>query len=264
MANIHQTALVADSAKIADDVTIGAFCIIEEDVTIGNGCKICDRSTVKRYTKMGQNNVVHQNVIIGGDPQDLNFNSEMISYTEIGDNNTFREGFTVHRATKEGEATVIGNNNFFMVNTHVAHDCVVKNNNILVNNAVIAGHVVLEGNCLLSGLVAVHQFCRIGRFSVISGVSATSLDIPPFCIADGRNGSIRGINLVGLKRSGVPTETIRALKNVYKIFYRSDLNAKNSLLRIEEEYSQYPEVMEFVEFCRNSKRGVNQGRMMKR
>ncbi len=260
MAKIHQTALIAESAVIAEDVTIGAFCIVEDNVTIGSGCKIYSHAIIKQYTKMGQNNMVYHSAIIGGLPQDISFNEDTITHTVIGDNNTFRESFTVHRATVENSATFIGNNNYFMANSHVGHDCIVKDNNIVVNGSALGGHVVLEGNCLISGLCAIHQFCKVGRFAVMSGGAVTSLDIPPFMITIGRNGSIRGVNVVGLKRNGFSTKIIRTLRNVYKLLYTSnDLNIGNAVNKIEEEYGEVEEVQEFVNFIRTSHRGISQG-----
>ncbi len=265
MTKIHQTALIAESAVIAEDVTIGAFCIIEDNVTIGSGCKVYSHAIIKKYTRMGKNNMVYHGAIIGGLPQDISFNEDTISYTVIGDDNTFRESFTVHRATIENSETLIGNNNYFMANSHVGHDCIVRDNNIVVNGSALGGHSVLEGNCLISGLCAIHQFCKVGRFAVMSGGAVTSVDIPPFMITIGRNGSIRGINVVGLKRNGFSTQTIRTLRNVYKLLYNSaNLNTGDAIDEIEKQYGEIEEVQEFINFVRTSHRGVSQGRTVGR
>ena len=257
MAKIHPTAIVDESAVIADNVEIGPYCIVEADVKIGSGCKLMAHSMVMRYTSMGENNIVHPNACIGNIPQDFGF-KDVESFVEIGSNNTFREGATVHRGTGEGTTTVVGNSNYFMTGAHVGHNSRIGNNNIMVNFASAAGHVQMADNCLISGLCGIHQFCRVGRFAVMSGGSMTSLDLPPFMIADGRNGLIRGVNMVGLKRNGFSRETIKVLKSIYNIFYKENLKGSDALLKIEAQYSAVPEAMEFVEFVRASKRGVNQ------
>ncbi|MDD3119504.1 MAG: acyl-ACP--UDP-N-acetylglucosamine O-acyltransferase [Victivallales bacterium] len=260
MAKIHPTALVDPAAKLADDVEIGPYCIVGPNVEMGSGCRLISQCNVIGRTIMGKNNIVHSFANIGGQPQDYHYDPQMVSYLRIGDNNIFREYFTANSATQENEATIIGNDNFFLAYTHVAHDCIVGNGIVMVNFSGLTGHVQVGDNCLISGLSGVHQFCRVGRMAVLSGGSQSSMDIPPFMIADGRNGGIRGVNLVGLKRRGFSTATIRVIKNMYDIMFRSGLNTTNALKRIEAELPQIPEVEEFVTFVRTTKRGILQGR----
>jgi UDP-N-acetylglucosamine acyltransferase len=172
----------------------------------------------------------------------------------------FREGVTVHTGTKPGTETVIGNECYLMNNTHVAHNCIIGDNVILVGGACLAGYCEVGARAILSGFSGVHQFCRIGRLAMLSASSVFSQDIAPFMIAEGRNGPVRGVNVVGCKRSGMSSESISALRELYKIFFRSGLNSSNAIEKIEQELPKLPEVVEFLEFFRSSKRGVHQGR----
>jgi UDP-N-acetylglucosamine acyltransferase len=260
MAKIHSTAIVDPRAKIADDVEIGPYCIVGGDVELGSGCRLISQCNVVGHTVMGKNNVVHPFANIGGPPQDYSYDENSVSYLRIGDNNIFREGFTANPSAKAGGETVIGSNCFFLAYSHVAHDCHVGNCVIMVNFSGLTGHVEVGDFCLISGQSGIHQFCRMGRMAVLSGGSQVSMDIPPFMIADGRNGGIRGINLVGLRRRGFEKDTIRALKDLYDIMFRSGLNTSNALKKVKEELPQLPEIVEFIEFVESSKRGVLQGR----
>ena len=255
MSKIHPSAVVDPGAKIADDVEIGPFCVVGPNVEIGAGCKLIAQCFVDGYTTLGKNNTLYPNASLGDQPQDYGFKGG-VSYLRIGDNNNFREGFTAHVGTEEGSATIIGNNGYFMANAHVAHNCVVGNNVVMVNSAVVAGYVTVGDNVLLSGLTAVHQFGKIGRFAVLSGGTAISKDLPPFMICAERNKSIRNINIIGLRRNGFSKETIKAIKQVFKIFYRSGLNTSDAIVKIREDVELFPEVEEFIEFVETSKRGV--------
>lgn len=259
MAKIHASAVVDASAKIAEDVEIGPFCVVGANVEIGAGTRLIAQCYVEGYTTLGKNNTVYPTACIGAQPQDYGFDAGTVSYLKIGDNNTFREGFTAHVGTKEDTETVIGNDCYFMANSHVAHNCVIGNKVIMVNSAVVAGYVTVGDNVLLSGLTAVHQFGKVGRFAVLSGGTAISQDLPPFMICSERNGAIRNINIIGLRRNGFSKEVIRAIKNMYKIFYRSELNSSDAIAKIREEVESFPEVEEFIDFVETSKRGVIKG-----
>ncbi len=260
MAKIHPSAIVDPKAVLADDVEVGPFCIVGPDVQLGSGCRLISQCNVVGHTIMGKNNTVHPFASIGSPPQDHAFDESVVSWVKIGDNNTFREGVTVNPGTGEGTETIIGNGCLLLAYTHVAHNSKLGNNVVMVNLGGVAGYVEVGDNCLISGLSGIHQFCRMGRFAVLSGGSQVSLDIPPFMIADGRNGGIRGINLVGLRRGNFPKETVRALKDAYSIMFRSELNTKNALQKVKDEVPPLPEVLEFIEFFETSKRGVLQGR----
>jgi UDP-N-acetylglucosamine acyltransferase len=186
------------------------------------------------------------------------------TFLDIGDGNTFREGAAIHCGTKPGTRTTIGNECYFMNNSHVAHNCVLGNNIIMVNGALLAGYVQVNDRAVLSAYSAIHQFSRIGRLVMLSACSVFSQDIVPFVIAEGRNGEIRGINVIGCKRAGMSTETIKVLRELYKIFFRSGLNAANAVEKIKTELPQLPEVLEFLHFLETSERGIHQARKPER
>lgn len=254
--SIHPTAVVSDGAIIGDGVEIGPFAYVGPNVKIGNGCRLLAHSCVDGYTTIGERNIVHPFAALGGPAQDHGVEAGSVTYLKVGDDNVFREGFTAHTGTKPETCTVIGNHNLFMAQSHVAHNCQIGNNVIFVNSACAAGYVQIFDNAILSGLVAVHQFCRVGRFAMISGCSAFSLDVPPFMIAEGRNGGVKTINRVGLSRAGFSEEAMNNIKNIYKIYYRSGLNSGKALEKIKAELPQAPEVVEFLEFCANTQKGI--------
>lgn len=257
MPTIHPTALVDPQAKIADNVEIGPFCIVGPNVEIGAGCKLVSHCSITGFTTIGENNKLSPFVSLGSPPQDLDWHEEP-SYLKIGSGNVFREGFTANPGTKPGTSTVIGNNCFFMINSHIAHNCQIGNNVILVNGALIAGYVVLGDKCIMSGNTAVHQFCKVGRLSMLGGNTPISKDLPPFMMCFSKTNTISGINLIGLKRNGFSKETIRAIKNVFKIFFRCRLSPKQAAAKVLEDkaLAEVPEVKEFLEFVASSKRGI--------
>jgi len=259
MPAIHPSAVVDPQATIAGDVTIGPLCIVGPHVTIGPGCKLVGQCYITGHTTLGTNNTVFPGVCIGAPPQDTAWNESITSYVRIGDNNILREHVTIHSGSKEGGETRIGNNCFLMNYVHIAHDCKVGNRVIMVPYAGASGYVELMDGCFISGLTGIHQFCRVGRFAMISGQSAIAKDLPPFMIADGRHGDIRGVNIVALRRNNFSLESIRVIKDIYQAFYRSDLNLTNSLNKIKTELPQTPEVLEFLDFVQASKRGVIHG-----
>jgi UDP-N-acetylglucosamine acyltransferase len=252
---IHPTAVVHKNAKLAQDVLVGPFAVIDEFVTIGAGTKIGAHCVITGHTSLGKNNQVFSSAVVGSPPQDLKFKGEK-SFLEIGDHNTIREFCTVNPGTGEGGKTRIGNHNLFMAYAHVAHDCQVGNHNILANCATLAGHVVVEDNILISGLVAVHQFVRIGKMAIIGGCSKVVQDIPPFCTADGHPARIFGLNLVGFRRNNIPRQTIRELDKAFKILFDSGVAMKKALANVAEEKFTCEEVAYLVNFLKNSSRGV--------
>ncbi|MDD5697850.1 MAG: acyl-ACP--UDP-N-acetylglucosamine O-acyltransferase [Victivallaceae bacterium] len=259
MAKIHPTAIVAPGAVIADSVEIGALCYVGPHVKIGEGCKLLAQCNVDGHATLGENNTVFPFAAVGQDAQDLSFAGGE-TYLEIGNGNTFREGVTVHCGTKPGTKTTIGNNCYFMNHAHVAHNCVLGDNIIMVNGSGVAGYTQVGDRVVLSAYSGIHQFCRVGRLAMLSACSVFSQDIAPFVIAEGRMGKIRGINVIGCKRAGMSDETIRVLRGLFKIFFRSGMNAANAVAKIKAELPQLPEVMEFLAFLEASPRGVHQGR----
>lgn len=254
MKKIHPTAIVSPGAEIADDVLIGPCVVIEDDVTIGRGTEIYGHATVRQYTVLGEGNRIHPGVVLGDLPQDLHFKG-IRSYLRIGNANTFREHATLHRATVEDGATTVGNGNYFMVISHAGHDCHIGNDNIITNCALIAGHTTIEDNVVISGAVVIHQFSRIGRLAMLSGLSAVNRDIPPFVIAGGRPAAALNLNVVGLRRAGVAQRARTKLKEAFKTFYTSGLNAARAIEQIEQG-EVTPEIRHFVDFIKASTRGV--------
>lgn len=253
---IHTKAIVSKKAELGDDVEVGPYAIIEDRVIIGSGTKIGANSVIHDNVSVGKNCKIFPGAVLGSEPQDRKYKGEK-SFLEIGDGNTIRECVTFNIGTKEGSKTVIGNNNLFMAYSHVAHDCVIGNNCILANGATLAGHIVIEDKALISGLVAVHQFVRIGTLSIVGGCSKVVQDIPPFSTCDGHPARIFGLNLVGLKRNNVPHEIIDKLKHAYRILFRSGLILKHALLKMEQERETAEEVTLLVNFLKGSSRGVS-------
>jgi UDP-N-acetylglucosamine acyltransferase len=257
--NAHPTALVSDDATLPSDIKIGPFAVIEGPVTLEPGCVIHSHARLIGPLTLGANNEVGTGAVLGGAPQHLGYKGEVTS-VEIGDGNVFREHVTVHRgmpAPAGTGVTRIGHRNFFMAGSHVAHDCVVGDDVILANSALLGGHVTVGDRAFISGNSAVHQFCRVGRLAFLSGASATSKDIPPFIVMQSFN-LVRGLNLVGMKRGGVPPAERVAIRKAYRILYLTQpaLPLPLALLRIEAELGAFAAVRELVEFIRTSKRGI--------
>ena len=207
---------------------------------------------IKRHTRIGARNRIAEHAVIGGDPQDLKFRPECLSHTELGDDNVIREGVTIHRGSREGACTRLGNGCFLMAYAHVAHDCVVGDQVVMVNYAGISGEAVIEDGAFLSGFVGVHQFCRIGRLAMIGGLTKLVQDALPFCITDGNPGRARGLNLTGLRRAGFPPDEIAALKEAYRMLYARTPLA-TALPRMKAMGSAA--VRELAAFITSSKRG---------
>jgi UDP-N-acetylglucosamine acyltransferase len=252
--SINPHAVVNSLAQIGTNVKIGAFCVIESDVVLGDGCHLESNVTIKRGVVIGRENHFCTGSVIGGRPQHTAVKGDCGAVC-IGDNNIFRENVTVHRAIKESDVTMIGSNNYLMVNAHVAHDCKVGNDNVLVNNVMLGGHVQVGNRVNLGGAVGVHQFCRIGSLAMVGGLARVIQDVPPFVTVDGLTGRICGLNQIGLRRSGRTTEEIRILKDVYRLVFRSGLTWKEILKRLESDYSIGPGA-EMTQFLAATKRGI--------
>src|SRR3990172_1569803 len=233
---IASSAIVSPKARIAENVVIGPFSIIEDEVEIGAGTRLDSHVVIKNYTTLGRDNHLHMGVLLGSDPEDRNFQGPR-SYLKIGDRNIFREYSTASRGTPPESETVIGNDNYIMIGTHVAHNCRLGNNVVVCNNCSVAGYVEVEDGAFLSGGVVVHQFSKIGRLAMIGGNTRVNLDVPPFLLASEFHVAARGLNLVGLRRAGIGQESIRQLKEAYRILCRSGLPQHQALERIEKEFS---------------------------
>jgi len=226
--------------------------IIEDNVEIGPDCEIGAYAVIKQYTRLGARNRVFEHAVIGGEPQDVKFKGET-SYLEIGDDNIIREYCTFHRANGEGETTRIGSRNFFMVGVHVAHNCEIGDDNIFANEVALAGHITIEDHVFLSNNVGAHQFVRMGRYAMIGGKSKIVQDVLPFFITDGNPSRLRGVNSVGLRRGGFSEEERRALKEAYKLLFRSTMPIQDALRELEQVDDE--NVAHLVKFIRSSKRG---------
>jgi UDP-N-acetylglucosamine acyltransferase len=253
-AQVHPTALVGPEADVGDDVRIGPYVVVEGAVRLGAGCEVRAGAHLIGPLSLGRDNQVHSYAVLGGQPQHL-LHAGDGSRVEVGDGNIFREHVTVHRATRAGGVTRIGGHNFFMAGSHVAHDCVVGSRCILANNALVGGHCVLEDSVYLSGNCALHQFVKVGRLALLSGVSASTKDMPPFMIQQ-RINRVVAVNVVGMRRAGVPTAHIDAVRRAFNILYHGGHVLPNALALVEQELGTVPEVMELVAFIRASTRGI--------
>jgi UDP-N-acetylglucosamine acyltransferase len=250
---IHPTAVVSDKAKLAKDVKIGPYVVIEDEVAIGPGCVISAHAHICSGTSMGKDCKIHTGAVLGDEPQDVAFEGKE-SFVKIGQRNIFREYVTVHRGTKEGTSTVIGNDNYFMALSHVAHNCHIANNVIICNNSLLAGYVSVEDKAFISAACLIHQFVRVGALSFIAGGVRLTKDIPPFMMSDNNN-IVSSFNVVGLKRAGFDIKVRSAIKEAYRLIYRSGLNISNALAEIEKT-APGAEAKQLIEFIRSSKRGV--------
>jgi UDP-N-acetylglucosamine acyltransferase len=251
---IHPTAIVSPEAELADDVRIGPYAVIEGKVRLGPGCVVRPHVHLIGPLTMGCQNLIYTGAVIGERPQHLKYNDEPTG-TEIGNHNTFREHVTVHRGTTHSWTTRIGSRNFFMAHSHVAHDCRIGNACILANCALVGGHCTLEDGVYMAGNSAVHQFVRIGRLALLSGASATTTDIPPFIMQQNVN-EVVGVNVVGMRRAGIPTADINVVRKAFHIIYREGNVIPQALAKLEEQFPAHPLIAELASFIRASKRGI--------
>lgn len=256
--DVHPTAVLGAGVVLGEGTRVGAYAVIEDGVVLGRDNVVWPQAFIGRGTTMGDRNQVHPGAIVGHVPQDVSFDPKTATYLRIGHGNTFREHCQVHRATKKDQATVIGDDNLFMALSHVAHDCVVGDRCILVNQASLPGHVQLGDRVTMSGFTGIHQFCRIGRLAMVSALSVSNKDLPPFFIYGGRPAVAEQVNRVGLKRAGVGPEARLDLKKAFRLLYREGLTIPEGLARIEAECTS-AEAKELVTFCRATKRGIALG-----
>ena len=253
---IHPTAIIDPSAEIDPSVVIGPYAIVKSDVCIGAGTTIGPYSIIEQYVTIGEDCQIFQYASVGGAPQDLKFHGEK-TYLTIGRGTIIREFVTINRGTESGGGiTEVGEENYLMAYTHIAHDCRTGKQVILANNSTLAGHIVLGDNVTVGGLVAIHQFVEIGDFAYIGGKSAVVKDIPPYVIAAGDRATLHGLNNVGLKRHKFSKSARKELKKAYRIFFRIGLTVKQASERVKAEVEQIPEVKNFMQFILDSNRGV--------
>lgn len=255
MSQIHPSAIIEQGAQIAADVSVGPFSIVESGAVIGPGCVIESNVRIYAHTRMGRDNTVCHGATIGSAPQDLGFTPDRAKPLTIGDGNHFKECVNISHGVKEDQGTVIGDGNYLMAFSHVGHDCVVGDRNIFANTATLGGHVKMGSHAFLSGHVAVHQFCRIGDYVMIGGVSGVRQDVPPFAMANGQYARFVGINLVGLRRAGFDQARRSAIKQAYRTLLQSGLKLGDAIARLEADAAG-GEVKSIVDFFKASERGV--------
>lgn len=253
---IHETALINSGAEIDSNVDIGAYSIIGDNVFIGSGTVIGPHVVIDPFVTIGRNCRIFQYAAIGAVPQSLKFEGEK-TYVKIGNGTIIREFVTIHRGTGFGGGiTEVGEENFLMAYTHIAHDCRVGRKVVMANNATLAGHITIGDHATIGGLVAIHQFVKIGEYAFVGGKSAVVKDVPPYVIAAGDRAELHGLNSVGLKRHGFSPTTLSLLKKTYRIIFRIGLTMNEAIERVRAEVEQVPEVVNFIDFIRSSQRGV--------
>ena len=255
MSRFDSTARVHPSAEIADDVAVGAFAVIGKRVRIGAGSVIGSHVVIEGHTELGRRNRVYPHAVIGTAPQDHTYRDEPTRVV-IGDDNHIREFVTVHRGTiKGGGVTIVGDRNMFMACSHVGHDCVLGDDNILSNNALLAGHVRLENSCILSGNTAVHQFVTLGTLAMIAGLSGTVRDVPPFMTMMTDPARPKGVNVIGMQRAGYTDEEIKSVQRAFRALYRTDLSREKAVEEILASGRTTRPVRELTDFVLRTEMG---------
>lgn len=253
---VHSTAIVSPDAQLEEGVEIGPYAVIGSDVKIGENTIVGPHTVIEDFTHIGEGCHIFQFCSIGAPPQDLKFGGEK-TRAVIGNFNTIREFVTINRSTKADiGVTIIGDHNLIMAYCHVAHNCKLGNRIVMSNAATLAGHVHIEDYAIISGLTGIHQFSRIGEHCIIGGASAVTKDVPPYTIASGNHAKLFGLNLVGLKRRNFSEESIGALNKAYHIIFRSQLLLDAALKKAQDEVDDCPEVRHFIQFIKESERGV--------
>jgi UDP-N-acetylglucosamine acyltransferase len=252
---VHPTAIVEDGAEVHESVRIGPYSIVEAGAVVGEGCVIESNVRIYGATRLGGHNRVCHGATLGAEPQDLGFAPEKRKPLTVGDHNHFKEYANLSAGTKSEHGTLVGSHNYFMTFSHVGHDCVVGDHNVLANTATLAGHVELAHHCFISGHVAVHQFCRIGPYVMVGGLTGVSQDLPPFVTANGQRAEVVGLNLVGLRRNGFGQAQRSAIKRAYRVLYRSGLPLQQALEVLRSGHDS-PEVREIIDFVTGSRRGL--------
>ncbi|MDP6060789.1 MAG: acyl-ACP--UDP-N-acetylglucosamine O-acyltransferase [Pirellulaceae bacterium] len=258
MTRVHETAVVSPDARLGENVSIGAFSVIEAGTTLDDDCQIASHVVIKSGTSLGVNCEVAEGAVLGGRPQHLQAGNE-VGRVDIGDHNVIREYVTIHRALEPASVTQIGQHNLLMANSHVGHDCDLGDHIIVANNVMIAGHVVVDDCVYIAGAAGIHQFCRTGQYAMVGGQAHVAQDVPPFVMLDGITTKIVGLNQVGLRRSGFSPADLSDLKAAYRVVYREGLTWNETLAKLGSQFPDGP-ASEFYEFLVSSQRGVVQER----
>ncbi len=244
---IHQTAVVDPTAELGEGVEIGPFSIIEGGVTIGDGCRLGPHCVIRRGVTLGSGCRLDVGVVLGSEPQDAKFQGEE-SFVHIGNNNVLREYVTIHRATGEGEATTVGDDNFIMAYAHLGHNTRIGSGIMIASLSAAGGHCVIHDHAIVGGVVGLHQYVTVGRMSIVGGCSRVVRDVPPFTTAAGNPARPRGINVIGLSRHGVSNKDQQALRRAFREIYVSDLNTSDAIESMRRRGELTGMVREFVEF----------------
>ena len=253
---IHKLAQVDSAAEIHDSVEVGPYSIIEGNVSIGEGTQISSHVRIESGTRIGAFNKIFHGCVLGVRPQHLAYDpATMETELFIGDHNELREYVNIHRAYNVETPTRIGDSNYFMGNVHIGHDCEIENNNIITHSSILAGHVIVGSRVFISGLVGIHQFCRVGNFAIIGGMSKITQDVPPFSMVDGNPAVVTGLNTIGMRRGDISKERLRAIKEAYKVLYRSKKTVKSALEYLTEN-NPGEDVQYLIDFHEKSDRGV--------
>lgn len=252
---IHPTAVIEDGAQIGSGVIIEPYAIIKENVILHDKVVIRSHAYIDGHTVIGEGTVVYPSAVIGTKTQDKKYRGEK-TFVKIGKKCEIREFVTINSSCQENSVVQIGDHCLIMAYCHVAHNCVVGNHVIMSNNATLAGHVTVEDYAIIGGLTPIHQFARVGCYAMVGGLSRVTHDIPPYTIGAGIPFRFGGLNVIGLKRNGVPLHTRRELAKAFKLVYRSGLHLNDALARIAQEVQPIPEVLHWMKFCRESKRGL--------
>ncbi|HDP69090.1 MAG TPA: acyl-ACP--UDP-N-acetylglucosamine O-acyltransferase [Candidatus Marinimicrobia bacterium] len=253
--SIHPTALIEDNVTIGENVSIGPYSWIRENVSIGNGSTVGSHVVLSPGSRIGNDCQILHHAVLGEIPQDLKFGGEETTI-EIGDRTVIREFVTINRGTQAHWKTVVGTDCLIMAYVHLAHDCIVGNNVVIANACNIAGHVEIQDWVILGGMVGIHQFTKIGQHSLIGGHYRVTKDVPPFIIAAGEPLRFEGLNIIGLRRRGFKSETVKCLKKAYQFIYSSQYNVSDAVKKIREELENTPELTDLLEFINNSERGI--------
>jgi len=251
MPKVHPTAIVSPQARLADDVEIGPYCLVEQDVQIGAGTVLRTHAVIRRYTTMGSGNLVDPFVVLGGEPQDLKFTPATVSHLRIGDNNIFREGVTISRATGEGNATIVGSRTYWMTGSHAGHNAVIEDNVTLVNNASVGGHAVIGRRAILSADVFVHQFCWVGELVMSQAYAGLSMHVPPYVMVSRGINHVVGLNAVGLRRAADLTDVDRQqIREAFRITYRRALPRQQAIEEMDAHMEWGQAAVKFRDFVR--------------
>lgn len=255
MSEIHPTAVIQEGAQIGEGCRIGPYCVIGPNVILGAGSELLSHVVIDGHTEIGSENTFYPFASIGLRTQDLKWDGGT-AWTRVGSNNTFREYVTIHSATADGDATVIGSHNNLLAYTHVAHDCRLGDHIIMSNVGTLAGHVTVEDRAIVGGLAAVHQFCRIGTMSIIGGCSKVVQDVPPYMMVDGNPAATRTLNKEGLKRNGLDQDTQKSMRQAYRILFRSEQTFTNAVKQVRADVAASPELEHLLAFIESSERGI--------